>query len=219
MRSKLFWWALGTFAVAFSSLCAERLILVTGCARSGTTYMTKVLRAAGLDVLHEAHGADGTVSWTMAVTAHHTPWGPSYKEGDFKHIFHQVRHPLLTIASVMKTEPKESWDFIRKHVPQIKPTDNKLVKAVKYWIYWNRLAEEKAEMTYRIEDLEYVLDEIGAVIGYSLPLEAVDGISKTTNHRGDYEHVYTWSELKKILSPKLYAEFLNAAIHYGYVEE
>lgn len=202
---------------SLSQLSAEKLILVTGCARSGTTYMTKVLQAAGLKVKHEAHGVDGTVSWTMAVPASKTPWGPAFKEGYYKHIFHQVRNPLKTISSVMVTEPKESWDFIQKFVPQIKSDDPKLVKAVKYWIYWNRWAEIKSEMTYRLEDLEIVLGEIGDRIGYPLRPEAMKGISKTTNHRKDYSHVYTWEELKEELPLELYIKLQDAAIRYGYL--
>jgi hypothetical protein len=43
--------------------------IVTGCARSGTTYMSKVLQACGLRCPHEEWGPDGTVAWQYAADA------------------------------------------------------------------------------------------------------------------------------------------------------
>lgn len=201
-----------------SSLFAEqRLILVTGCARSGTTFMAEVLKISGLEVGHEFYRSDGIVSWTMAVESDRTPWGPPYKEGAFKHIFHQVRDPLKSIASIIATEPKESWDFIKSFIPQIQNSDSRLVKAIKYWIHWNRFAEQKAEMTYQIEQLPHVLVEIGERIGYALHPSILDSIPKNTNHRNDYEYLYTWSDLQEILPDDLFQELWDLAAHYGYV--
>lgn len=195
---------------------SEKLILVTGCSRSGTTFMAEALMASGLDVRHENIGRDGSVSWPMAVNDTYSPWGPPFQEGVYKHIFHQVRDPLKTIASVMATELPRSWDFIQKHIPQIQRTDSLLVKSVKYWIYWNRFAEAKAEMTYRIEDVAQVYAEIGRRIGRKLDPADLSRISTTTNHRYDYTHVYTWDELQEILPIELFIELRDQAIRYGY---
>jgi hypothetical protein len=194
----------------------EKRILVTGCSRSGTTFMSLALSASGLDVRHENIGRDGCVSWTMAVNDTVSPWGPPFQEGIYKHIFHQVRDPLKTIASVMATELPRSWEFIQKHIPQINNYDSLLVKAVKYWIYWNRFAEAKSEMTYRIEDIAEVYGEIGNRIGYRLDPRILSRVSTTTNHRADYQHVPTWEELEAVLPTDLFIELRDQAIRYGY---
>lgn len=190
--------------------------LITGCARSGTTFITAALKLAGLDVKHEAIGTEGAVSWTMTPNATATPWGPPFEEGKYEHIFHQVRDPLKTIASVIVTEPKASWDFIRKFVPEIDPAESKLMKAVKYWIYWNKMAEAKAEMSYRIEDINTAFVEIGRRIGYPLDPEILKLIPKNTNHRASYDYLYSWEELEELLPESLFFELRELAEHYGY---
>src|SRR5262249_4242348 len=67
-----------------------KLLLITGCARSGTTFIADVLWHCGLQVYHEAPGRDGIVSWLMAARDVKTPYGPAYYNYRFKHIFHQV---------------------------------------------------------------------------------------------------------------------------------
>ena len=77
-------------------------MLVTGCARSGTLYITRVFQKCGLGVKHENwEPTYGMVSWPMAVNTKDNVWGPPSKDFTFKHIFHQVRHPLKAIASQM----------------------------------------------------------------------------------------------------------------------
>lgn len=217
---KLFFTSLVCLSIFFPTtvLKAEeqKLLLVTGCARSGTTYIAKVLKHCGLKVSHEKISPDGVVSWLMVVTSDSAPYGPPYVEGAYKHIFHQVRCPLKTIASVYCNEPPESWRYIQKFLPQIKNTDSVLIKCVKYWIYWNLLAEAKAEFTYRVEDTEEALVTMGEILGIYLPPEAAHLVSKNTNHRAAYEHLYSWCELKELLPSKLYWELRELAMRYGY---
>ena len=40
--------------------------LITGCGRSGTTYMAKLLKAHGIDAGNERIGSDGVVGWQFA---------------------------------------------------------------------------------------------------------------------------------------------------------
>ena len=81
---------------------------------------------------HEREGHFGVVSWAMTADSKRTPWGPGYDRYLFKHIFHQVRHPLKTIASA-KNEPQRSWAFIKQFVPEINLDEPKVAKAAKYW--------------------------------------------------------------------------------------
>lgn len=191
-----------------------KLLLITGCARSGTTYITAVLRHCGLDILHENAGRHGTVSWLMATRDYHTPYGPAYFNFHFKHIFHQVRNPLKAMSS-FTTESPQAWQFVMKHTPQIKIDDPQIVKCAKYWYYWNQKADKKAEWTYRVEDIENALEEMGNRMGIHLDKEAIKKVEKTLFHRNRNVD-YSWEDLKANLTPVLYKKVIGMARKYGY---
>lgn len=81
-----------------------RPFVVTGCARSGTTYMAAVLSGLGLRVGHEVvfgprvraftgwHGQHGDSSWLAA---------PFLDQIDDALVFHQIRHPLKVVRSLV----------------------------------------------------------------------------------------------------------------------
>lgn len=197
----------------------ERLLLIIGCARSGTTYIAHVLHKCGLEVLHERMGKEGASSWFMTIDTDTVPWGdiqPARNGTQFQHIFHQVRDPLKVISSVFSTETKECWDFIMLHIPQIHESDDHLLKCAKYWYYWNLKAEEQAEWTYRIEDLENEWAEFQRRLGRVLPVEALTQVPTNTNTR-PHAHDYTWNELKAQLGSKWYKKVRKLAQRYGYV--
>lgn len=191
-----------------------KFLLITGCARSGTTYITEVLRHCGLDVLHERDGNDGIVSWLMAARDFSTPYGPAYYNFRFKHIFHQVRDPLKSMSS-FTTESERAWNFVMKHTPQIKPTDSMIAKCAKYWYYWNKRAEAKAEWTYRVEDIQDVFEEMGNRLGLYLNPEAIHKVDTNVNHR-TRDVNYTWEEVKANLAPEMYQKLIDLARRYGY---
>jgi hypothetical protein len=191
-----------------------KFLLITGCARSGTTYITEVLRHCGLNVLHEDNGEDGIVSWLMAARDFATPYGPAYYNFRFKHIFHQVREPLKSMSS-FTTEAQQAWKFVMKHTPQIKAKDPMIVKCAKYWYYWNKRAEAKAEWTYRVEDMETALVEMGHRLGFYLDPEAIKKVDTLINHRSRQVN-YTWDEVKGNLSPEMYQKLIDLARRYGY---
>lgn len=138
----------------------RKRLLITGCGRSGTKYVTHLLRRLGLDVPHERMGADGIASWAMAVDADAVVWGVSPRDYDFEHVFHQVRDPREVIASATTFKPR-SWDFICAHTPV--PADDPVVlRAAKYWYYWNLEAEKIAGWRYRIDALADVFEEFCA---------------------------------------------------------
>ena len=190
-------------------------LLVTGCARSGTAYISQFLRISGVDTPHESIGADGCVSWLMAADTIHAPYGPGSAKFAFEHTFHQVRDPLKTIAS-LAMEPEPAWNFVRNNVPEIKSDDSLLTRCAKYWIYWNRMAEKKAEWTYRIEDLSKVVGEMEQRLGRPLDRSLFKTLSKNTNGRYPDKKKYTWKDLEDDLDPKLFKKLQSVATHYGY---
>ena len=134
----------------------RKQLLVTGCGRSGTRYITSLLRLMGLRVKHEHLGRDGIVSWCAAVDAKEVPWGDSISGYQFKHVFHQVRHPLAVIPSLLSFQER-SWMYICRYTP-CTMEESVLLRSIKYWYYWNILAQEKASWTYQIESLPIVFD-------------------------------------------------------------
>jgi len=191
--------------------------LITGCARSGTHFIAKVLKLHGLDVNHEGDARYGIVSWPMTVDTDRSPWGgPGSNHYYFKHIFHQVRHPLKTIASVMSTEPRSSWNYICKAVPEIKLDDPSIVRAAQYWYYWNLIAESKADLTYRVEDAATALPELSRILGYTLDTAILNKVPADTGTRKPKPGNLTWLDLRRALDDDLYDKIVCLAGRYGY---
>jgi hypothetical protein len=200
----------------------ERLLLVTGCPRSGTHYIAALLTKAGLPVGHEAISDGGTASWVMAVSAKTAPWGPKDRSFKYDHIFHQVREPTKSIAAI-ETEPANSWRFICEQIPEISLKDSSFVRACKMWLYWNLRAEEMAEWTFRIEDIDDVFDEFQERLGVTLDRAALENVSRDKNHRDRKKEEYAWDEiqtrLKKAGEEALFEDIRNLAARYGYLKD
>lgn len=192
----------------------EYPLLVLACARSGTTYITQLLQLCGLQVGHESLGRDGMVCWTAIVRSDNPPWGPATHQLKFKHIVHQVRHPLKVISSVYFTEPPKSWNYIIFHTRQINQQDSHLVKCAKYWLYWNRKAEALSQLTYRVEDIEAALNPLSRLLQFPLDAKVLKMLSKTTNARTHLD--FTWAQLQAELPPALYRDVRALAQKYGY---
>ncbi len=193
-----------------------RSLLITGCARSGTSYITRVLEICGLKIGHEMILRDGVVSWEMAVDTKQVPWGQGRNGYRFHHIFHQVRHPLKVISSLHSTEPPQSWKFIAEHIPQIQENDSLLVKCAKYWYYWNLKAEKQAELTYQIEKINFLWPEFEQRCERKLDRESLLQVPQDCNTRGEISYVFSWEDLKEQLDPGLFNDIQFLATKYGY---
>ena len=133
-------------------------LLITGCARSGTGYIAKLLSFIGLEVGHERLKENGIVSWYNAEQPDYIyknketlMFSSGFKNYDLT--IHQVRHPLKVISSMHVTN-KTKWDYIMSVVPEIHPNDHVTIKCAKYWYYWNKKAEKLGGYLMRIEDIE-----------------------------------------------------------------
>lgn len=198
----------------------EQFLLVTGCSRSGTMYISKVLNECGLHIGHEWPEKDGLSSWLFAVNTDAAPWGPQPNEIHFQHIFHQVRDPLKVISSVFTHEPVESWQYIIAQIPEISWEDSRLTKAAKFWYYWNLSAEKKSEWTYRVEAIKEILPEYSRRLRVTLDMTALDRVPTNSNTRGSYYYPeeFKWSDLEAELSPELYNNIRELAKRYGYLD-
>ena len=191
-----------------------RDLLITGCARSGTGYISHLLQACKMEIGHEITQSHGVSSWIMCTRAKHVPWAvDSRRRINFSHIFHQVRHPLKVISSV-QTEGEPSWKYILKYIPEIKKEDPRIVKCAKYWYYWNLKAEQQAEWTYQVEKIEQVWDEFCLRLGRKLDRSQLKTVPHNINARSHAE--FTWEDLRAQLDPDLFYNIQQLAQRYGY---
>lgn len=207
----------------------HRKLLITGCARGGTTYITDLLIECGLDVGHEHLEGDGCVAWQAAVDIDYGAWWQRFPDGkiEFDIIFHQVRNPLGVISSLYNKTRKEdafawahAWEYICDCIPEIHNDEPLVVKCAKYWYYWNLAAENRASWTYRIEDIDTVFDEMGRRLGLKLDRAALERVSRETNTAKPWEDksfAATWKLLEQKLDPEFLTQFKRLTEHYGYL--
>lgn len=143
----------------------EIMLAITGCARSGTNYISELFKKSGIDIGHERLGSKGISSWIIANNL--KMWGASYKEVIEKYkdipFMHQIRNPIHQISSMTTTS---NWNKICQVLPEINLTDNILLKSMKYWYYWNLSAELRCEFRYKIEDIEEVFQYLCTIGGF-----------------------------------------------------
>lgn len=221
MKQKLFYFSLlllPLFALYHGTHFQKtRQLLIVGCARSGTLYISNVLKACGVHIRHERMGREGMSACDFAVMPKVGRWRVKPEDYQFRHIFHQIRDPLKVISSTYITEDIDSWHFIIKTMPQIHVQDPHLVKCAKYWYYWNLAAESIAEWSYRLEDLDEKWDEFQERSELKLSHEVMRTIPRNTHSWGTENRKYfTWQDLQEALEPDLYQKICRLAKRYGY---
>ena len=203
-------------------------LLITGSAKSGTMFIAELLKKSGHDINHEAYGKDGCASWAMAKNRYNAEKSIETLDS-FTHIFHQVRHPLSVISSLVAgfTDfvssydapllSTNSWLFILEHVPEINEIDSHTVIAAKYYYYWNLLAEKKAEWRYQIEIFNEIIPEFMARSGLTVDINQLSSIPTDCNTWLNGREKLTWSKLKKELPDDLYHKIQEMASRYDYI--
>ena len=194
----------------------QRKLIIIGCGRSGTKFISKLFQEFNIDIRHESLRKNGISSWLLVPNTSKRLLGPSYKNVSILKmpIMHQVRNPLHVISS-MQTASQVSWIFISKFIPIIE-NDSLTLKCMKYWYYWNILAEEKAVYIYRIENIENEIEKIFEIGKFGAPKntkEILNNISKEINKRQYFR--LKWNDLMKI-DKNLTNDILSLAKKYGY---
>lgn len=217
---------------------ADLNFLITGCPRSGTRYIAKLLEVNGLRVSHERfrnktrwRGADeGIVSWVMAVNSTSTPWGPPSAHFNFRKILHQVRHPLDSIESIIRNEPSRSWNFICQHlndIPNCAWSSNiihnftAVGRAARFWVQWNLRAEDKALFTYQMEKVadfdSAVTKNIESVLGITLDKSKGKAFTGSDMGVSTTNKIHMpWLHLHRCVPNDVYADVVCLAERYGY---
>lgn len=188
----------------------EYKLMIIGCGRSGTTYIARLLQSYGLDIGHEELAKDGISNWLCTVD-----YEKSANKNKYGLVLHQIRNPLEVISSwyINNISGLPVWEFISKYVPEIAPDEPFLNRCAKYWYYWNLKAEEKADWSYRIEDI----DEVLPVLVERFHLQQCDQMpNKMTNHWKEIDQLITWNDLKDLLEPQDFENIKNLSERYGY---
>lgn len=193
------------------------MLLVTGVARSGTTYIWKILHDAGLDIGRENRlGIDGIVSWEWAIEASQYPdWHVAGPQPEFDVILHQVRNPLLTINSFCTASIHQgAWEYLYRHIP-IDPNAPLLQRAAEAWYHWSRKAQERASWTYQVETLIHNRKLFSKKAGIrELTSEEILKIPTNTNATPYKRPENTWKDIKA-MTP-LYKKIIELTHRYGY---
>ena len=186
----------------------SKYFLVLGTPRSGLAYTTMVLRQLKLSVAHEGIGADGACGW---------PFVPCIMPKSNITILHQVRNPLDSIGS-MQCISEESWSYIGHYLKMdIMKTSDLIFRGMQCWYHWNKMVEDKAIFTYRVEDMERVWGNICELLKINKMISFPLDISTDINTRAEF---YEPLETEDLLNSNstLATRVLSLGTTYGYKE-
>ncbi len=215
----------------------SRVFVVTGSGRSGLAHTAAVLTALGApcgvdSVFHPGSvvgprrfvwpaRAAGEASWLAAPLLGKLPEGAT--------VLHQVREPLAVIRSVLRSGILDNagphHDYVVRHVPEL-ALGGPTVRAMRYWIEWNRMIEAAADYDdlvyrrHRLEDLDASgVAALAGALGQARPVDlaqrVLDSRPRDQGTRGDKRRdgAVTWASLPK---GALLDELVELARSYGY---
>lgn len=189
-------------------------IVILGCGRSGTRFSSKYLTQRGFRVGHEGLKYNGISSWFLTASDSKVPTGPEFKmvrDLGFN-IIHQVREPLASISS-MQTIRKSNWQFIATQIPVDLDADSIVLRAMKYWFYWNKKAEMLTDKRVRVEHFQ---TEIGPYIRRKLKSPGEEKKISGKDRINSRKHSsLTWEDLDRE-DAELTRKIKEMAARYGY---
>ncbi|MDY6959785.1 MAG: hypothetical protein SVK08_11595 [Halobacteriota archaeon] len=201
-------------------------IIITGCGRSGTLYITKFWKVFGLSIGHEKYKKDGIASWYLPIENRLNQIKAEIGLPNAL-IFHQVRHPLKVISSMF---PRQWTEPIVAEMSDVrKPNkESKLLQTMKYWYWWNIAIEITfpIALRYRIEDIQKreLIERLTRMVGVNrkgkiaeikkISTKTHTSYGQTHTSKG-YKHIFTWDELEKEDSDMCWMIWQKAK-NYGY---
>jgi len=167
----------------------KRKLLILSVARSGTQYITALLRNCGFKIGHEGFKREGTVGMFFAVE---DVWYPGKhwndddgfedesrqkrSDYDFEQVWHMVRDPRRVIPSLScHTFPPYLWCWQERHTGISCGIYPKELRAMLFWVAWNELIEqnEKIDLFFRVENVadkwEEICQRTGIAAGTPIP--------------------------------------------------
>lgn len=204
-----------------SEITLNRPICITGCGKSGTHFIAEALARGGLKIGHERNSPNGLASWYIAISATEIKIPLCVKNyvilDELKNpvILHQVRSPLSAISTAQVISGM-SWSLV-VCLPEIDQEDSILLRCMKYWRYWNLMAEKAAEWTYRVEDLGDMWKEFCSRISCPelLSKKSVCLDVRVIDKQRHRYTPFTWADLEEE-DGKLCSDIIKQARRYGY---
>jgi len=206
-------------------------LVVTGCARSGTQWISQVFAGLGLRAEHEyslnlagytaekAEHLDIEVSWLAAPLLDDVPVGTI--------VWHQIRDPRKVIRCCLHNHyfaeetcrAPDTRDFIKEHI-SIPDNASMLEAACRYWYLWNKKVEPYADSWYTIEEMNaWNMSVRLKTFGFDFSEEqvhtAIDGVVVSNACMGDHspESEVSWED---ILKTNVGSRVQQLARKYGY---
>lgn len=155
------------------------MILVTGTPRSGTSYLTALLRQYGLDIGHEHVKPGGTISGFFFVDHYWYPYGHNKNaekraQFDFKVFIRLVRDPLRTIPSLAVLIDKQYKAANNRNevwYPEvgIETDKNRLLwSALNVWVKTHSFIKNE-DLTLRLETIEEQWPDVQRILDIHEP--------------------------------------------------
>ncbi len=177
----------------------EPKLCIVSVGRSGSGYISAVLNAAGVRCGHESWwnpvgsqvgGLDADSSWCALPDVLHGAYdGP---------IVMQVRHPLLTIASLTQSPDHGPYIPVRERLLGPLPEDP-LRAATLTWLQWTLIGEGVASDSWRVEDVDAELvGRLAWLAGRTVTREAAElAVASTSTKTNDHATILqlTWDDL------------------------
>lgn len=165
-------------------------LLVTGCPRSGTRFVTRALQQTGIRVQHERLGVDGTVSALYCVEDFYynreVRPPPRLSSVQFGQMWHLVRDPMDCIPSLAKNLLPRFWHWQEKHTGIPGDLEPVILRCALFWEAWNRICETLPDVQrVRIEHLAE--DQPSVAHAQCIEMQTLVGASK--HPRLDFEQI------------------------------
>jgi hypothetical protein len=187
----------------------NKSLLILACPRSATRYITHILQLISLQIEHEIIGEYGCVTPYLL---YDNPWYPSLQSYHFTNIFHQIRHPLHVIESLVLNMSPEWWQWQEQYTFIHYTPYATLYNACEFYIRWNEIIQSyNPTLIYRIEDLQNVWKDICKIVHLSqdTPIPQVSlKYGSNLNTQGDLQY--------KDLGIFWGTKIKNIALTYGY---
>src|SRR5690606_31869 len=131
-----------------------------------------------------------------------------------KVVIHQVRNPLPAISSMLAMG-SPSWKFLSSEIPIDLQLDSKILRAMKYYYYWNLKAERLAHYRVRVENFAEEIRPILVENQIAFKDRLGDYAGKHRINARQHKNL-TWEDLDRedvLLSGKI----RELAHRYGYI--
>lgn len=216
--------------------------IVTGCGRSGTMFLARLFNMLGVRTSHEEFFTAYTPP--RAILDFQVWLRRAKTDGEVSNLacpavrgiapeVHRavlVRNPIAVIASLVgggefspESRYRPNVKFAFRHCPELDHDDSPVVLAMKYWLYWNRLALFAGDAKpFRVEDISRgngkhairMLEYLGVTVDRDECGDLLDKIGERFNG-GRRDPAIRWGSLPDC-AEKDY--IMYDAVGYGYSE-